>query len=52
MAARFLDLELMLLQSKTFRDSYLVKTRLSVPKNPLWWEIARLPEEVGVMDYN
>ncbi len=52
MAARFLDIELMLLQSTSFRDSYLEKTRLNVPPNPLWWEIARLPEEIGVVDYH
>jgi len=52
MAARFLDIELMLLQSTSFRDSYLEKIRLNVPPNPLWWEIARLPEEIGIEDYH
>ena len=52
MATRFQELEGRLMQSKNFRDSYLLRTRVAAPQTPLWWEIARLPEEIGMKSYH
>jgi len=50
MALQFYKLNELLINSKIFNETYLERIRTIVPINPLWWEIALLPSEVGLED--